>query len=56
MKKRNLILAVLALAFVLVLSVASCTRDPAEETDDGSLPEFIATVPPEDIDFGVDPE
>ena len=55
MKKRNLILAVLALAFVLVLSVASCTRDPGEETDDGSLPEFIATVPPEDIDFGVNP-
>lgn len=55
MKKRNLTLAVLALAFVLILSVASCKKDPEEQTDDTSLPEFIATVPPEDIDFGVNP-
>jgi len=55
MKKRNLILAVLALVFVLVLSVASCQKDPEDQTDDSSLPEFIATVPPEDIDFGVNP-
>ena len=55
MKKRNLILAVLALVFVIVLSAASCRKDPVEETDDTTLPEFIATVPPEDIDFGVNP-
>lgn len=55
MSKRNLTLAALALVFLVVISAAACRKDPEEETGENTLPEYIATIPSEDIDYGVEP-
>ena len=56
MRKRSIALTTLVLLFLLVLTAAACRKNVVtEEEEDTSIPEFIATVPPEEYDFGVDP-